>query len=307
MKLDRSTFRGIYVIVVTPFTETLDIDEAGLRAVVRFSIEKGVHGLVSPANASEVGYLSDAERRRVAEIVVNEAAGRVPVVVGVSSAHARLSAAFAEHAATIGADGVMAMPPTFHTATQDEIRAFFRAVGAASDLPLVLQNAIGPGATVMSPAFMADIIADVPTARFIKEETAYPAQTTGAVIAAAGNKLLGVMGGRAGKTLMEELPHGICGTMPACEYTDGHVALWRAIEAGDMGQARRIFRHLLPLLDFEASYGIPVCKEVLKRRGVIASATWRQTGYRPLDAHARAELDTLLAGLAEIVPGATGA
>ena len=104
MILDRSTYRGIYVIVVTPFTDALGLDEAGLRATVRFCLDAGVHGLVSPANASEVGYLSDAERRRVAEIVVEEAAGRVPVVVGVSSAHARLSAAFAAHAEAIGAE-----------------------------------------------------------------------------------------------------------------------------------------------------------------------------------------------------------
>jgi 4-hydroxy-tetrahydrodipicolinate synthase len=302
--LDRSSYRGIYVIVVTPFTDALDIDEAGLRATVRFCLAAGVDGLVSPANASEVGYLSDVERRRVAAVVVEEAAGRVPVIVGVSAAHARLSAAFAADAEAIGADGVMAMPPTFHPATADEIRGFYREVGAASSLPLVLQNAVGLGATVMSPALMAEILAAVPTARFVKEETAYPAQTAGALVVAAGADLWGVMGGQAGKTLLEELPHGVCGTMPACEYADLHVALWQAIAAGDGSRTRRVFRHLLPLLVFEGAYGIPVCKEVLKARGVIASAAWRQTGYRPLDPLARAELRTLLDDAAEFMtPG----
>ena len=121
------------------------------------------------------------------------------------------------------------------------------------------------------------------------------------VLIGRGERILGVMGGRAGRTLMEEARVGICGTMPACEFADLHVALWNAIEAGDTARSRAIFRHLLPLIDFETSYGIPLCKAVLKARGVIPSATWRQTGYRPLDATALAEMDTLLAGAAEFM------
>ncbi|WP_319518110.1 dihydrodipicolinate synthase family protein [uncultured Martelella sp.] len=297
--MDRNTFRGIFVIVTTPFTEDLAIDEDGLRSTLRFCLDSGVHGVVSTANASEVGYLSDAERRRVAEIVVEEAKGRAQTVVGVSANHWRMSAGFADHAGAIGADAIMAMPPTFHPANRAEIKAHYQAISAASDLPLILQNAIGLGATVMSAELLVELVNELPNARFIKEETAYPAQMTGEVKALAGDRLIGVMGGRAGKTLMEELPHGICGTMPACEFADVHVALWTAIEAGDMALARTIFRCLLPLLDYEATYGIPLCKEVEKARGIIAGAHWRQTGYRALDDHARAEMLTLLDGAVE--------
>jgi len=299
LTLDRESFRGIYVIVVTPFTEALQVDEDALGATVRFCIDAGVHGVVTTANASEVGYLSEAERRRVAEIVVREARGKTRSVVGVSSAHHLISAGFVSHAEEIGADAVMAMPPTFHTATTSEIKSFYSVLAGQTSLPIILQNAIGPGATVMSPRLMADIIADNPSIKFIKEETAYPAQMTGEVIELAGPGLLGVMGGRAGKTLMEEVPHGICGTMPACEIADVHVALWNAIENKDQVQARHIFRHILPLLDFEASYGIPLCKAVLQHRGVIPSSTWRQTGYRPLDRYALQEMEAILDGLSD--------
>lgn len=292
--MDNTTFRGIFVIITTPFTKDLAIDENGLRSTVRFCLDCGVHGVVSTANASEVGYLSDAERKRVAEIVVEEAKGKAQTVVGVSANHWRMSAGFAAHAGEIGADAIMAMPPTFHPASRPEIKAHYQAISAASDLPLVLQNAIGLGATVMSAELLAELVYELPNARFIKEETTYPAQMTGDIKALAGDRLIGVMGGRAGKTLMEELPRGICGTMPACEFSDVHVALWTAIEVGDMTLARTIFRCLLPLLDYEASYGIPLCKEVEKARGVISGAHWRQTGYRSLDDHARAEMLTLL-------------
>jgi len=301
MALDQAAFRGIFVIVVTPFDETGALDEAALERTLEFCFTAGVAGVVATANASEAGYLTEAERKRVAEVVVAGASGRAAAIVGVSAAHARISAEFAVHAEKAGADAIMAMPPTFHPPTRAEIIAFYRALGGACSLPLVLQNAIGPGATPMPAEFLVEIAHAVPTARFVKEETHYPAQLTADILRLGGDRILGVMGGRAGRTLMEEARVGICGTMPACEFADVHVALWNAIDAGDETLSRTIFRHLLPLIDFETSYGIPLCKEVLKARGVIPTATWRQTGLRPLDATALAEMDTLLAGVADFM------
>jgi len=165
----------------------------------------------------------------------------------------------------------------------------------------VLQNAMVPGATAMSASLMAELVQELPNARFVKEESGYPAQTTGDIIRLAGPRLAGVMGGRAGKTLMEELRHGACGTMPACEIADVHVALWNAIEADDDKRARAIFRRLLPLLDLEASYGVPLMKEVLKVRGIIGSVAVRQAGLRPLDDHARDEAATIMDDLSEFM------
>jgi 4-hydroxy-tetrahydrodipicolinate synthase len=300
--VDKSTFRGVYVIVVTPFTAALDLDEAALRATLRFCFDAGVHGVVATAIASEVGYLSDAERRRSAEIVVAEAAlNNTPSIVGVSSASWKLSVEFARHAAAIGAGAVMAMPPTFHPPGPEEIRTFYRALASATDLPVVLQSGVGPGATPMSAALMAELTQELPSVRFVKEETQYAAQTMGEVAKLAGARVLGVMGGMAGRTLMEEFRHGVSGTMPACEFADIHVALWRALDEGRVREARDIFRRLLPLLDFERTYGMPLAKDVLKMRGVIPDAAWRQTGCRALDAHARAEVQALLDDVAEFM------
>ncbi|WP_226781383.1 dihydrodipicolinate synthase family protein [Oceaniglobus trochenteri] len=291
-------YKGIYTILLTPFDNELCIDEVGLRRVIRFNLDCGVNGLVANANASEVGYLSDAERRRVAEISVEGCKGHCPVVVGVSTAHAVLSAGLARHAADIGADAVMAMPPTYHPATQDEIIGYYCRLGDATDLPIVLQNAVGLGMTPMSPDLIGRIMDEVPTVTMMKEETTWPALTMGAVLAADHPRLVGIMGGRGGKTFMEELRHGACGTMPACQYADVHMALWRAVERQDMETAGEIFRRLLPLLDFEMSYGMPLYKTMLKARGLIRHATWRQTGFRDLDRHALAELAALLDAVA---------
>ena len=153
-----------------------------------------------------------------------------------------------------------------------DLKAHYRAIGAATALPLVLQNVIGQGATTMSAPLIAELVNEIPTARFVKEESGYPAQTVGEIIRLCGDKVEGVMGGRAGKTLLEEVRHGVSGTMPACEIADVHVALWNAIEAKDDKRVRGIFQRLLPLLDMESNYGMPLMKEVLKMRGVIGSA-----------------------------------
>ena len=193
----------------------------------------------------------------------------------------------------------MSLPPTLHPSTVADLKAHYHAIGAATSLPLVIQNVIGQGATTMSAALIAELVSEIPTARFVKEESGYPAQTVGEIIRLCGDKLEGVMGGRAGKTLIEEVRHGVSGTMPACEIADVHVALWKAVEAKDEPLVRSIFRRLLPLLDMESNYGMPLMKEVLKMRGVIGSAAVRQSGFRALDINARAEAAAIMDDLTD--------
>ena len=292
--MDAKTYRGIFVIVTTPFTEDFRLDESGLERTMEFCLAAGVHGVVANALASEGGYLSEAERKRAAEIVVGAAKGKVPAIVAVSAAHYLIAADYARHAETIGADAVMAMPPTLHPSTVADVKAHYRGVAAATSLPLVVQNVIGTSATTMGAPLIVELLDEIASARFVKEESAYPPQTVGEIIRLAGTRLEGVMGGRGGKTLMEEVRHGVSGTMPACEIADVHVALWNAMEAKDDDLARRIFRHLLPLIDMEGSYGMPLMKEVLKMRGVISSAAVRQSGFRPLDKNAIEEAAAIL-------------
>jgi 4-hydroxy-tetrahydrodipicolinate synthase len=109
------------------------------------------------------------------------------------------------------------------------------------------------------------------------------------------------MGGMAGRFLLDEHARGACGTMPACEAVDAHAAVWAALESGDEPLARERFRLLLPLLTYEAMYSVVVYKEVLKRRGVIASAKVRAPGSPSLDEAGHRELDRIMADLAPLL------
>jgi len=104
-------FRGVFVIAVTPFDGAGRIDEEPLRAVVDFCLEAGAHGIVTPANASEWYTLSDAERRRVSAIVVDQTRKRVPVLLSVTAGSQWAAVEMAQAAQDLGADGLMAMPP----------------------------------------------------------------------------------------------------------------------------------------------------------------------------------------------------
>jgi len=295
-----SRYRGVFTIPVTPFDASGALDEASLASCVAFCVAAGAHGIVAPVNASEVTSLTDDERRRVTEIVVATVAGRIPVVVGVSGVSATHAALFAAHAREIGADSVIAMPPYVRKASQDEIADYFRAVARAAELPVFIQNYPGPMGTPLSAAFMAKLVQEIDGVTYVKEETIPAGQVMTDLFALAGPRLDGVMGGMAGRFLIDEYRRGACGTMPACEVTDVHVALWNALEAGDDALARSIFNRLLPLLNIEWLYGATVYKEVLRRRGVIESATLRGPGMHTLDDFDHQELDQILADVSEL-------
>jgi 4-hydroxy-tetrahydrodipicolinate synthase len=295
-----SRFRGVFTIPVTPFDASGALDEASLARCVAFCVEAGAHGIVAPVNASEVTGLTDDERRRVAEIVVATVAGQIPVVVGVSGVSATHAAQFAGHARAIGADAVIAMPPYVRKAGQAEIVDYFRAVARAAELPVFIQNYPGPIGTPLSAAFMARLVQEIDGVTYVKEETVPAGHVMTEVFALAGPRLDGVMGGMAGRFLIDEYGRGACGTMPACEVTDVHVALWNALEAGDDALARSIYNRLLPLLNIEWLYGAAVYKEVLRRRGVIECAALRGPGMHTLDVFDHRELDQILADVSEL-------
>ncbi|MGH2560063.1 MAG: dihydrodipicolinate synthase family protein [Thermomicrobiales bacterium] len=290
--------RGVYAIPPTPFDEAGNLDEGSLARCVNFCVAAGAHGVVAPVNASEAIILTDAERLRVTEVLVAQSAGRIPVVVGVSGVSTAASVLYAAHAAKTGAEAVIAMPPYVKHPPASEIFDFYQSVARAADpLPVWIQDFIAPIGTPMDPALLARLLIQIPGVDFLKEESAFAPQVMTKVRELAGDSLRGMMGGMAGRYLLEEYRRGACGTMPACEVADAHVAVWNALDRGDEEEARRRHTQLLPLLNFEAMYSFTVYKEVLYRRGVIASPTTRVPGAGALDPENHRELDLILRDL----------
>lgn len=289
-------WRGIFPIVVTPFTEGYELDEKSLRKLVHFCLQAGVHGLVGPANASEFSTLSDDERKRWIEIVVAETGGQVPVIGSTTSGHALPAVALSRYAQKVGANGIMSMPPHVQHPDAAGCYAYYQALSEALDVPIMVQNYIGPIGTPMSPDLLARMCRELPRVEYIKEETLPSSRMMSATIAAAGKFCKGVFGGQGGLYLVDEYRRGTAGNMPACEIPDVQVALWNKLEAGDMAGARTLFNRVLPLVNYERQYGVGLYKEILYRRGVVATRVCRTPG-RDLDDNDRAELDAILADI----------
>ncbi|HEX5499421.1 MAG TPA: dihydrodipicolinate synthase family protein, partial [Thermomicrobiales bacterium] len=128
---------GILPVLQIPFHDQAGltiVDEAALRREVEFCLACGAHGLVVPALASEFMVLTDEERRRVVEVVAEQAAGRVPVVANVAAASVNAAVAFAAHASEVGAAAVMALPPYIRKPAADGVVAYYRAIADAAAL-----------------------------------------------------------------------------------------------------------------------------------------------------------------------------
>lgn len=294
-------FRGVFTIPVTPFDRHGNIDEDSLKNEVNWCVLAGAHGIVAPVNASESPTLTDDERKRVTRLVIESASKRVPVIIGVSGVSQQASVMYAKYARQVGADGVIAMPPYgVRLIDSESIFAFYQAVADAVDgLPVFIQNWSGPAGTVMSAAQLTRLVQEIDNVSYIKEETLNASHLMTEILARAGDAVQGVMGGIGGRFLLDEYRRGACGTMPACQVTDVHVSIWNALEAGNLDKARRTFNRLLPLLNMEAAFAGALYKEVLRRRGVIATATMR--GRRDaLDQFDHQELDAILRDVSEL-------
>jgi dihydrodipicolinate synthase/N-acetylneuraminate lyase len=291
-------FRGIFTIPSSPFREDGEIDIPGFRRVVDFCIGCGAHGLVYPVNASEWIHLSDDERLRMSEVLVEQNAGRVPVVIGVAAATREIAARFARHAREIGADAVIAMPPHIRRRSLPEevIVDYYRAISDAARLPIFIQNWSGGAiGTDMSAGFLLKLCREVEHVEYIKEETEPSTVKLTAVVKGSNGVVKGFFGGAGGRYLIEEYRRGVDGNMPGCHVTDVVVALWNALEAGNEPEALRIYKEMAPLFFFETQ--LDGCyKEVLFRRGVI-ECPLKRNGRSQMDEIASQYLDDILRAL----------
>ncbi len=294
-----TSWRGIFTIPCTPFTDDGTLDRDSLRREVQFCVEAGAHGVVAPVNASEFWTLTDEERRSVAEVIVKTVDGRIPTVIGVAGGSTQVAVELARHARAIGANSVIAMPPYVRATPLDYTFDYYRAISEATDLPIFIQNHDAPAGTRLSPEFIARLVRELDHVEYVKEETFPPGHAISRELELCGPRLKGVMGGVAGRYLMDEYRRGACGTMPACEMTDVHVQVWNALDRGDLRKGRDLFNRLLPLLNYEAM--IPgVYKAVLKRRGIITSDYLRSHGRNPLDASDQLELSAIFDDIADL-------
>jgi 4-hydroxy-tetrahydrodipicolinate synthase len=288
-------FQGVYSILPTAFTDSGDLDEASQRRVVDLFIAKGANGLTALGVTGEVARLEERERASVLEVVVTQAAGRVPVIAGTSAEGTRTCIAYSRQAKDLGAAAVMVSPPRMPKLNSNAVVAHYKALADAVDLPIIVQDYPPIAGFAMEPSLLARIAKEIPSARTIKLEDPPTPFKTARILEAAGDTTVQIFGGLGGVFLLEELISGATGAMTGFAFPEILARIMTHWNSGEHDAAADVFYRAVPLMRFEFQEGIGMAirKDVLRRRGALASAATRAP-VGALDAPTTQALDRVL-------------
>jgi 4-hydroxy-tetrahydrodipicolinate synthase len=242
-------FRGILPAVVTPFDARGELDFGALGDLVGWLIDSGCHGIVAIGTMGEYRSLSPAERTRLIETVGAAIGGRVPLTVGVSADSAQEASRFAGQAKSLGASGLMSLPPVSYHADDHELTEFFSRVADATDLPLLLYNNPEGSKNDLMPETIA-ALSNIPNVAGVKECSG-DARRIAHILEMTSGAFEVVVGGD--DWALEGLCAGATGWVSGCANAAPRecVALFDACERGDLTRARAINGALLPLARFD--------------------------------------------------------
>jgi 4-hydroxy-tetrahydrodipicolinate synthase len=264
----RTPFTGLGTALVTPFRHDGSIDEAAVRRLVRRQLDAGVH-FVSPCGTTgEAPTLSDTEKIRVVQLVVDEAAGRVPVLAGAGGYDTREVIHLAREYERIGVDGILSVTPYYNKPTQEGLFQHYKAIADSTSLPIVLYNVPGRTGVNLEPATVLRLSA-LRTIVGIKEASGSLVQMSDIVAAASPDFFLLSGDDPIAVAVMSIGGRGLISVasnaVPA-EMTQ----IIELAEKGDFAGARKLHLWLLPFLqvNFVESNPIPV-KAAMAAMGLL--------------------------------------
>jgi 4-hydroxy-tetrahydrodipicolinate synthase len=293
---------GVYSVLPTPFDASGALDEASLRRVIDLFIKAGVNGVTALGVTGEVARLDDSERQRVLEVVTEHVNGRVGVVAGTTADGTRTCINYSRSAREAGATAVMVSPPRMPKLNSEAVVRHFSALAEAVDIEIVVQDYPPISGYAMEPSLLARIAKQIPRARTIKlEDPPTPFKTSRILAEIANDPQAGeidvrIFGGLGGVFLLEELMAGATGAMTGFAFPEILVQIVSRYRAGSVDDAADVFYRAVPLMRFEFQEGIGMAirKEVLHRRGALASPATRAPAAQ-LDTTTRDALDRVMA------------
>jgi dihydrodipicolinate synthase/N-acetylneuraminate lyase len=238
---------GIIAVPATPFTDDNRVDVQSLRRYAREVIAHGVVGFLAPAVAGEVDVLTDSERELIVATLLEESAGRVPVIGGATDPEPAARLRHAKRFLEMGCHGVLAHLPYEHNdaAISDAVHA----LGDLNSPLLMIQDLDWTGGSLPIP-LIARLHREVPSFSWIKIETADRCRKISAVLEATGGSL---RVGTAGPDMIELLDRGVHAFL-ITYATAAYARIWRHHRAGGRAEAIALYRRLLPCLAFMATH-----------------------------------------------------
>jgi 4-hydroxy-tetrahydrodipicolinate synthase len=264
----RPIFQGSIVALVTPFRNG-KVDEAKLRALVDMHASAGTDGIVPCGTTGESPTLSHDEHKRVVEVVIDAARGRLPIIAGTGSNATSEAIDLTAHAMKAGAAGALVVNPYYNKPTQEGLYRHFRAVAEAVDIPILVYNIQGRTAVNVETETLARLVRDCPNIVGVKEASGSLDQMTQVILACGSD--FSVLSGDDNVTLplMSVGGRGVISVIANIVPRET-AEMTRAALGGDWKRAREIHLKLFPLSRavFIETNPIPV-KEAMAMMGLV--------------------------------------
>ena len=275
-------FCGVIAVAATPFTDDDRIDTESLRRYVRFGLQNGIKAILTPAFAGEVESLNEEERKLVVETVVDEAAGRVPIVGGASAPDQEGRLRHTDSLIAAGCDAILAFVPFEN---EDDYRREVSeiAIRVPSEFVLQDQDSTGSGAPV---PVIAKLFSELDTFTSIKVEVSGRCRKISELREATASRLCVWT---AGPQMLEALDRGVDGYAPTVMH-DVYAAIMRMHRQGMRDEAKQLYYRFVPVMAYQT---LAFQKRLLMRQGVFTSDRSR-TGNPPKDHHEERMMEDLL-------------
>jgi 4-hydroxy-tetrahydrodipicolinate synthase len=296
-------FRGVFPYLVSPIDERGRVKESVLTRLVNDLIEAGVHGLTPLGSTGEFAYLNREQRRRVVEVVVQAARGRVPVVAGVAATTIADAVEQTRTYGALGVDGILAILEAYFPLTEDGVVSYFTAIANTTILPVVLYtNPQFQRSDLTLPAI--ERLVKVDKIGYLKDASSDTGRLL-SIINAVGDRIR-VFSASAHIPACVMLIGGV-GWMagPACVVPRQSVQLYDLCRAGKWEEAMRLQRSLWRINRVFAKYNLAACiKGGLELQGYDVGAPLPP--QTPLSEAGRAEIRGVLADLGALEPCGSG-
>ncbi len=246
---------GLLVALVTPFSaDGESVADGALRKLVEHTVVSGVHGLVSCGSTGEFAALTNAERRQVLDSVLDQAAGRVPVLAHTGAMTTREAIALSRHAEEAGAAALMVVAPYYEPLTVEEIKAYYRGIAEAVSLEIMIYNLPAATGVNLQPEDIADLATRHPNIRYVKDTSSNFSQGT-RLVHEYGDLVSTFVGDDT--FYFAALVEGASGSVNgAGNFIPAElVSIYESVQAGEVGAARREWDRVYPIMQFLVSGG----------------------------------------------------
>lgn len=282
----KEILKGVVVVMITPFDDQLNVEIPSLRNQVRLLVDNGLKQgfgvLVTTGSTGECPMLSEGERKKILEVVIEEARGEVPVVAGCNHLSAMTVTELVRHAESVGASGVMVSPPYYWAPSERVILEHYKTVAKATNLGILVYNNYFATQVDISLATIKKLI-QIDNIVALKENTPLMGKLV-QVVEAVGDKVTVISGcGERNEPYASLI--GVKGFVSSLANFAPKIALnmYKAESAGEYKKAKEINSKLMPLFkviwwrgdDGDSSRYISYIKEAMKMLGIISHSSVR--------------------------------